>query len=114
MSGIIEKLGAVTSGGTMTLTVAKTGGPIVTRADVGSTGNDDREFTDEQLTPGPATMPLDPDNAYSIVWSGGFVGDGSARLDVVVDHGQGGPPSTVSRTQPGRSGDVFFRVVLVP
>ena len=72
MSNPIQKLKGITAGGTLSLSVSKSGGPVVTRAFVGSTGTDDRSFEDSQLTPGPARMPLQEDNSYSVVWLGAF------------------------------------------
>ena len=115
MPSPFHKLKAKTAGGSMSMTVSKTGGPVVTRAVVGSTGTDDATFDDAGLTPGPATMPLLPKNSYSIVWLGAFVADGTAVLDVVVNHADGRPPSNLPPVKvKGKSGDSFFRVVLVP
>ena len=114
MASPIHKLKAITAGGTLSLSVTKTGGPVMTRAFVGSTGTDDRNFDDTQLTPGPATMPLRPNNSYSIVWMGAFIAPGSATLEVVVDHADGRPQSTKTVKVNGKAGDSFMRVVMVP
>lgn len=114
MPSLISKIKAETAGGTMSLTVTKTGGVVVTRAAVGSTGTDDRIFEDKQLTPGPATMPLKKDNSYSIVWFGAFVSDAAADLAVLVKHADDRPDSKVAVKVKGKAGDTFFRVVIVP
>ena len=113
MAHPIHKLNVVTDGGTLELAVTKSGGPVVTRAVVGSTGDDDRDFSDSELTQGTASMPLQPANTYSIVWTGAFVGAGRAVRRVRATTPQGGQFQT-EVTVDGNAGDSFFRVVLVP
>jgi len=106
---IFQKMAAINANTTLELTVSKTGGPVVTAVEVGSTGNDDQSFSDNDLTPGPATKQLNGNNSYALVWSGAFVTQGSATLHVDV----GG---TNVKTVPvnGQAGDTFFRSVLIP
>jgi len=54
---LIKKMDAITSASTLNLSVSKTS-EVSTSVEVGSTGSDDKSFTDKQLTPGPASMPL--------------------------------------------------------
>ena len=58
-------------------------------------------------------MPLLPANSYSVVWVGGFVDDGAATLDAVVNHAGGGSDTRQVKVT-GKAGDTFFRVVMVP
>lgn len=75
---------------TLELSVTKNGGPVATSTEVGSSGNDDRGFTDQQLTPGPVQMPLLKGNFYTVVWQGAFVKPGSATLHVKATNAGGG------------------------
>lgn len=111
---LIKKMAAVTAPSTLEMKVTKTGGPVSTAAEVGSTASDDASFTDSQLTPGPTTMPLNPTNSYAIAWTGAFVKAGTATLNVRVVREDG----TVKETKPvrvqGKAKEKFFRLVLVP
>lgn len=111
---MIKKMSSISSASTLELRVAKTGGPVATAAEVGSTGADDRSFTDGQLTPGPATMPLNPANSYAIAWTGAFVKAGTATLTVRVLRSDGTQKEKKPVRVVGKKGDVFFRLVLVP
>jgi len=108
-STMFKKMAAIQANSMLQLTVAKTGGPVVTAVEVGSTGSDDQGFSDQQLTPGPAQMALLGTNSYALVWTGAFVTRGSATLSVVVN---GGTPKVV--TVRGEAGDAFFRSVMIP
>jgi hypothetical protein len=109
---LIKKMDTITSASTLELSVSKKDGPVATAVEVGSTGNDDESFTDKQLTPGPASMPLDPKNSYNIVWSGAFVKKGSATLRVRVLDANGDRTKTV--TVQGKAKETFFRLVMIP
>lgn len=67
---------------TLELAVTKTGGPVATFVEVGSSGDDDEVFDDRQLDPGPARKALLQGNFYAIVWRGAFVAPGTATLHV--------------------------------
>ena len=109
---LIKKMDAITSASTLNLSVSKTS-EVSTSVEVGSTGSDDKSFTDKQLTPGPASMPLKSENSYNIVWSGAFVKKGSVTLKVqVVD--ANGAVRTKSVTVQGEAKDKFFRLVMIP
>ncbi len=110
----IKKLDVLTAPAKLELSVSKKGGPVNTRAEVGSSGPDDGKFTDKQLTPGPAVMPLDPKNTYAILWRGAFVKAGTATLHVVVRDPQGGVVQDKRFTVKGKAKDEFVRVVLLP
>jgi hypothetical protein len=69
---------------TLQLKVTKTGGPVGTFIEVGSTGTDGRVFDDSELTPGPARMPMLRGNSYTVVWRGAFVAAGTATLHVLA------------------------------
>jgi hypothetical protein len=106
---MFHKTAAIQADTTLTMTVSKTGGPVVTAVEVGSTGSDDESFSDQQLTPGPAQKALDGNNSYSLVWTGAFVTKGSATLQVNVG-GTSLNPVAVN----GEGGDTFFRIVIIP
>jgi hypothetical protein len=110
---LTKKMKAVAGASRLEMSVTKTGGPVTTRAEVGSTGSDDQKFQDSQLTPGPAVKPLNPNNTYSILWHGAFVLAGSATLRVRVFDAQGNATNKQVTVQ-GKKGDEFFRVVLIP
>jgi hypothetical protein len=74
---------------TLELSVTKTGGPVATFVEVGSSGSDDQVFTDHQLDPGPAQMPLLRGNFYTVVWRGAFVAPGTATLHVLATRANG-------------------------
>jgi len=74
---------------TLQLSVTKTGGPVATFIEVGSSGTDDQVFNDHQLDPGPAQMPLLQGNFYTVVWRGAFVAPGSATLHVLAKRTDG-------------------------
>lgn len=74
---------------TLALSVTKTGGPVATFAEVGSSGSDDQVFNDHQLDPGPAQMPLLQGNFYTVVWRGAFVAPGTATLHVLATRADG-------------------------
>lgn len=114
MSKLIKKLDTITSSSTLQLSVTKKDGPVSTAVEVGSTGSDDQSFTDKQLTPGPASKPLDGGNSYSIVWTGAFVKDGSTTLKVQVFEANGDLHGGKTVTVSGKAGDVFFRLVMIP
>lgn len=111
---LIKKMDTFTGPSTLELSVSKKDGPVATAVEVGSTGNDDRSFTDKQLTPGPASMPLDPANSYNVVWSGAFVKKGSATLRLQVFDASGALQGTRSVTVRGEAKDKFFRLVMIP
>lgn len=111
---LIKKMEAVTGGSTLELSVTKKLGPVATSAEVGSSGTDDKSFTDTQLTPGPAVVPLNPENTYSVVWSGAFVKEGSATLRLRVLDIQGSILASKTVLVKGKAKEVFFRAVLVP
>lgn len=111
---LTAKLTALAGAPRLELTVAKTNGPIATSVEVTSTGTDDKTFFDADLTPGPATMDLNPTNTYALVWAGAFADDGSASLHVRVLDGGGGVTDDETVTVDGKQGDVFFRLVLLP
>lgn len=111
---LIRKMDTITSTSTLVLSVSKKDGPVATTAEVGSTGSDDMRFTDTQLTPGPAQMPLNGNNSYSVVWSGAFVKAGSVTLKVQVLKADGSVHSAKNVTVKGEKGDVFFRLVMIP
>jgi hypothetical protein len=106
---IFNKMKAINANTTLDLTVTKAGGPVVTAVEVGSTGNDDQSFSDNQLTPGPARKQLNGNNSYSVVWTGAFVTKGSATLQVDV-----GGTNLKTVTVKGEAGDTFFRIVIIP
>ncbi len=107
----IRRMAVIASASTLDLSVSKTGGPMSTHARVVSTGTDSRSFEDSQLTPGPATMPLDGANSYTVVWTIAFVEAGSATLDADVS---GANPSHDSVTVDGDAGDIKKRFVVIP
>jgi len=74
---------------TLQLSVTKTGGPVATFVEVGSSGSDDQVFNDHQLDPGPAQMPLLQGNFYTVVWRGAFVASGTATLHVLATRANG-------------------------
>jgi len=111
---LIKKMDAFTSPSTVELSVSKKDGPVSTAVEVGSTGSDDKSFTDKQLTPGPASMPLNPANSYNVVWSGAFVKKGSATLKVRVFDTSGALHGTKSVTVQGEAKEKFFRLVMIP
>jgi hypothetical protein len=111
---LVKKVDAVLGGATLELSVTKKLGPVSTFAEVGSSGTDDGSFSDSQLTPGPAVMPIDAANTYSIAWAGTFVEEGSVTLRVrVLD-----PADTVLVNKTfvvqGKARELFFRLILVP
>jgi hypothetical protein len=110
---LIKKMAAITGASTLSLSVSKKA-TVATTVEVGSTGTDDKTFTDKQLTPGPAQMPLNAANSYNIVWSGAFVTKGSATLKVQVSNASGAVKGTKSVTVQGEAGDTFFRLVMIP
>ena len=112
--GMIRKLSAITSASILELRVTKSGGPVSTAVEVASTGSDDRGFSDRQLTPGPATMPLNPASSYTIGWTGAFMMTGTATLTVRVLHADGALKERQSVRVVGKRGEVFFRLVLMP
>ncbi|HEX2551722.1 MAG TPA: hypothetical protein VHK64_09025 [Nocardioidaceae bacterium] len=75
--------------GTLELSVTKTGGPVATFAEVGSSGIDDQVFNDHELDPGPARKPLLQGNFYTVVWRGAFVAPGTAILHVRATRANG-------------------------
>jgi hypothetical protein len=75
--------------GTLELSVTKTGGPVATFAEVGSSGTDDQVFTDHELDPGPARQPFLQGNFYTLVWRGAFVAPGTAILHVRATNADG-------------------------
>jgi hypothetical protein len=77
-------LKAVVAGPFLELSVTKTGGPVSTRVEVGSTGTDSQTFNDGQLTPGPVRKALIKGNFYAVVWQGAFVAPGTAKLRVRI------------------------------
>jgi|KBSSwiStaDraftv2_1062776.scaffolds.fasta_scaffold17700_4 hypothetical protein len=97
--------------GTLELSVMKKGGPVSTSVEVGSSGDDDRMFSDQQLTSGTAKMPLLPGNTYTVVWQGAFVKPGTAVLHVEGNTSQGHFADDVTAQHPPL-GDVFTLVVL--
>ena len=78
-----------TAVGTLQLSVTKTGGPVATFVEVGSSGSDDQVFSDHQLDPGPVQMPMLPGNFYTVVWRGAFVAAGTATLHVLATRANG-------------------------
>lgn len=74
---------------TLKLSVTKTGGPVATFVEVGSSGSDDQVFNDHQLDPGPAQMPLLQGNFYTVVWRGAFVASGTATLHILATRANG-------------------------
>jgi len=74
---------------TLQLSVTKTGGPVATFIEVGSTGTDDQVFNDHELDPGPAQKPLLQGNTYAVLWRGAFVAPGSATLHIRVMRANG-------------------------
>ena len=74
---------------TLELSVTKTGGPVATFIEVGSSGTDDQVFNDHQLDPGPAQKPLLQGNFYTVVWRGAFVAPGTATLHVRATRADG-------------------------
>jgi hypothetical protein len=110
---LIKKMDTLTSDSTLALSVSKKDGPAATTVEVGSTGSDDKSFSDKQLTPGPASMPLDPENSYSIVWVGALVKKGSVTLKVEVTD-DAGAVRTKSVTVQGEAKEKFFRLVMIP
>jgi hypothetical protein len=111
---MIKKMAAVSSASTLELSVSKKDGPVATSVEVGSTGADDKSFTDKQLTPGPASKPLDPANSYNIVWVGAFVKKGSATLKVRVVDASGAVQGTKTITVQGEAKETFFRLLMIP
>ena len=105
-------MAAFAPGATLELKVTKTGGPVATVVEVGSTGNDDERFVDGQLTPGPATKALQAGNTYGLLWTGAFVKAGKVTLRVTVV--QEGGSATTSRTVTGKKVEVFTRLLLLP
>lgn len=75
--------------GTLQLSVTKTGGPVATFVEVGSSGDDDQVFNDSQLDPGPVQMPLLQGNFYNVVWRGAFVAPGNATLHILATRTDG-------------------------
>ena len=75
---------------TLELRVTKTGGPVATFVEVGSSGSDDEVFNDHELDPGPAIKPLLRGNFYTVVWRGAFVASGTATLHVLARRANGG------------------------
>jgi hypothetical protein len=113
-SKLIKKMAAITSASRLELSVSKKA-TVATTVEVGSTGSDDKKFTDKQLTPGPTTpMPLNPTNSYNIVWSGAFVTKGSVTLKVQVLDTGGAVKGKKSVTVNGEAKDEFFRLVMIP
>lgn len=111
---LIKKMETFTSPSTLELSVSKKDGPVATAVEIGSTGSDDRSFTDKQLTPGPVSMPLDPANSYNVVWSGAFVKKGTATLKVRVFDASGTLHGTKSVPIQGEAKEKFFRLVMIP
>jgi hypothetical protein len=74
---------------TLQLSVTKTGGPVATFAEVGSSGTDGQVFDDHDLDPGPAQKPLLQGNFYTVVWRGAFVAPGTATLHVLATQANG-------------------------
>ena len=111
---LVKKVDAVTGGSELELSVTKKLGPVNTFAEVGSSGPDDRSFSDSELTPGPAMMPINPNNTYSIAWAGAFVKDGSVTLRVRVLDPQGKVLVNKTFTVQGKAKEKFFRLILVP
>jgi hypothetical protein len=74
---------------TLELSVTKSGGPVATSIEVGSSGDDDQRFSDAQLTPGPVVMSLLLGNTYVVVWQGAFVAPGRATLKVKATDAKG-------------------------
>lgn len=98
---------------TVELSVTKSGGPVATSIEVGSSGSDDQRFTDQQLNAGPVSMALLKGNIYTIVWQGAFVHPGSATLAVVATDTTGNvfvKKKVVAKNPP--TGPTFTFVVL--
>lgn len=74
---------------TLELSVSKSGGPVATFVEVGSTGTDDEVFNDHQLDPGPVRKPLLEGNTYAVLWRGAFVATGTATLHILVTQADG-------------------------
>lgn len=74
---------------TLELSVTKTGGPVATFVEVGSTGTDGQVFNDHELDPGPARKPFLQGNFYTLVWRGAFVAPGTATLHVRATNADG-------------------------
>ncbi len=74
---------------TLDLSVTKSGGPVATSIEVGSSGSDDQRFTDQQLKSGPVAATLLKGNTYTVVWQGAFVHPGSATLAVLATDSKG-------------------------
>lgn len=77
---------------TLQLSVTKTGGPVGTFVEVGSSGADSHVFDDRDLDPGPARMPMLDGNSYTVVWRGAFVSTGTATLHVLATPADGSAP----------------------
>ena len=110
---LTKTMAAFTPGATLELKVTKTGGPVATVVEVGSTGSDDERYGDAQLTPGPAIKPLQAGNTYALLWVGAFVKAGKATLRVTVVRPDG-TSATRSKPVAGKKGDVFTRLLLLP
>jgi hypothetical protein len=111
---LVKKLEAVAGGSTLEMSVTKKLGPVATHAEVGSSGSDDGSFSDSQLTPGPAVMPINPENTYTVAWEGAFVKEGSVTLRVRVLGANENVLASKSVTVQGKAKEVFFRAILVP
>ena len=110
----IKKMSLVSESATLAMSVAKEGGPLSTALEVGSTAADDASHTDEQLTPGPATQRLDPNNSYALVWTVAFTRKGTATLTATVTTDSGRIDKVRTKKVEGVAGDVVSRVVLIP
>lgn len=82
-------IATATTFATLRLSVTKTGGPVATFVEVGSSGSDDQVFSDHQLDPGPVQKPLLQGNFYTVVWRGAFVAPGTATLHLRMTRADG-------------------------
>jgi len=110
---LTKKMAAHPNAETLELTVSKTGGPVATAAEVTVAGGGTKSFSDQQLTPGPASMPIDSTRAYNIVWSGAFVKKGSATLKVRLLDAGGSVLKTKSTPVSGEAKEKFFRLIVL-
>ncbi len=110
----IEKMKALLEAAGLEISVTKEGGPIVSAVEVGSTGDDDARFRDARLTPGPASMPLEPGNTYALVWTVAFVRRGTAILTAKVTTASGKVHKVKTKKVEGAAGETVMRVILIP
>jgi hypothetical protein len=96
------------------VSVTKSDALIKTTLFVSSSGPDDSRFKDTELTPGPASRDLVPQNSYVLGWVVTFGATGKARLKVRIIFSNGTFQDQSLSVQGNLGDPPAQRVVLIP